>query len=146
MFLLRTAWAILRAPSSKRAGLVVENLALRHQIEVLQRVRRRPRLQNRDRGFWIVLARFWKGWRNSLLQVQPETVIRWHRQGFRRYWTWKSRRENGRPRISREVRQLIRRMSRAKVPGSPNPEIVRGRRMRGRQLQVRVPGRARLPT
>ena len=66
-----------------------------------------------DRVFWVVLSRLWPGWRNSLVIVKPETVIGWHRKGFRLFWTWKSRRRNSRrPPLSRETRDLIRRMSR----------------------------------
>src|SRR5438094_8278134 len=71
----------------------------------------RPQLTATDRLFWVVLSRLWKNWRSSLQVVRPETVVRWHRQGFRRYWAWKSRHRWGRPVIGREVRDLIRRMS-----------------------------------
>jgi hypothetical protein len=64
-----------------------------------------------DRIFWVLLSRLWTSWRHSLQLVRPETVVGWHRQGFRRYWAWKSRRRSGRPMISRELRDLIRRMS-----------------------------------
>ena len=97
-----------------RHSLVLENLALRHQIVVLQRSSKRPRLKKRDRVFWVLLSRIWSGWRDSLSFVKPETVIRWHRKGFRLYWTWKSRRTGqGRPTVSPEVRELIHKMSRA---------------------------------
>ena len=97
-----------------RHSLVLENLALRHQIVVLQRSSKRPRLKMRDRVFWVLLSRIWSGWRESLSFVKPETVIRWHRRGFRLYWTWKSRRTGqGRPTVSPEVRELIHKMSRA---------------------------------
>ena len=97
-----------------RHSLVLENLALRHQIVVLQRSSKRPRLKMRDRVFWVLLSRIWSGWRESLSFVKPETVIRWHRRGFRLYWTWKSRRKgHGRPAVHSEVRQLICRMSQA---------------------------------
>jgi len=97
-----------------RHSLVLENLALRHQIVVLQRSSKRPRLKMRDRVFWVLLSRIWSGWRDSLSFVKPETVIRWHRKGFRLYWTWRSRRTGqGRPGVSLQVRELIRKMSRA---------------------------------
>lgn len=95
-----------------RQCLVLENLALRHQLIVLQRKARKRRLKRRDRLFWALLSRFWAGWRNSLLIVQPETVIRWHRQGFRWFWRRKCR-GPGRPAIALEVRDLIRQMSRS---------------------------------
>ncbi len=67
-----------------------ENLALRHQLEVLQRNAKRPRLTNRDRALWVILSRLWHDWQNPLALVQPETVISWHKRGFRLYWRWKS--------------------------------------------------------
>src|SRR5271165_6147133 len=108
--LLTTLCSIFRS----RAGLELENLALRHQIGVLQRsARKRPRLTPVDRLLWVLLSRMWTDWRSALAIVQPETVIAWHRAGFRRFWTWKVRRgQPGRPVISREVRHLIRRMCR----------------------------------
>ena len=103
----------LRAMCSPRASIVVENLALRQQVAVLRRSVARPKLKPRDRLFWVLLCRFWSGWRGALVVVQPETVVRWHRLGFRLYWRWKSRRPKaGRPSIEREIRDLLRRMSR----------------------------------
>src|SRR3989449_8489522 len=66
-----------------------------------------------DRIFWVFLSRLWTGWRHSLQVVQPVTVVGWHQQGFRRYWAWNSRRRWGRPAIGRDLRDLIRQMSRA---------------------------------
>ena len=103
---------LLRLLLQSRAALAAENLALRHQVAVLQRSVKRPRVHRRDRIFWVWLSRLWRGWRSSLLVVQPETVIRWHRQGFRLYWRWKSRSRGGRPKLDAEIRALIRRMSR----------------------------------
>ncbi len=97
-----------------RRELALENLALRQQLAVLRRSVKRPRVSVFDRGFWVVLSRIWRDWRRSLVLVKPETVIRWHRSGFRRYWTWKSRRRRpGRPPIDPEVRAPIRKMSEA---------------------------------
>jgi transposase InsO family protein len=90
---------------------VAENLALRHQLNVLQRSVRRPQLRNRDRLFWAWLSRLWPGWQSALVIVQPETVVRWHQQGFRLHWRWKSRAAAGRPPVDREIRDLIRRMA-----------------------------------
>jgi putative transposase len=109
---LQLVTALLRQLLQSRAALAAENLALRHQIVILQRSVKRPRLHRRDRIFWVWLSRLWRGWRSSLLVVQPETVIRWHRQGFRLYWRWKSRSRCGRPKLDAEIRALIRRMSR----------------------------------
>ncbi len=92
--------------------LAAENLALRQQLAVLTERKRRPRLRSRDRIFWVWLSRLWAGWRSVLMIVQPDTVVGWHRQGFRLYWRWKSRAKPGRPKIAAEIRNLIRRMSR----------------------------------
>src|SRR5438093_3515814 len=95
-----------------RRSLVLETLALRQQLAVLLRSSPRPRLRTADRLFWVLLYRLWSGWADALALVKPETVIRWHRTGFTRYWTWKSRRNwQGRPAVSPDVRALIRRMS-----------------------------------
>ena len=69
-------------------------------------------LTNADRAFWLALSRLWPDWQHALILVKPETVIRWHRKGFRLYWTWKSRIRGGRPPIDAEIRALIRRMAR----------------------------------
>src|SRR5215831_4473052 len=96
-----------------RAALQVENLALRHQLAVLGRSVKRPKLTSADRLLWAWLCEAWSNWRSSLRIVKPETVIGWHRKGFRLFWTWKvGRGQPGRPPVSKEIRQLIRRMSR----------------------------------
>src|SRR5213083_1513565 len=103
----------LRSTVRTHRELALENLALRQQLAVWKARQPRPQLTAMDRMFWVVLARLWKSWRNSLQMVRPETVVGWHRQGFRRYWAWKSQRRRGRPAIRTELRDLIRRMSRA---------------------------------
>src|SRR5713226_2559721 len=107
-----------------RAALQAEILALRHQLLVLQRSTRshRLRLSCADRFLWVGLSRLWSGWRSALVIVKPETVIAWHREGFRLYWKWKSRHPEGRPSVSREVIDLIHRMSLAN-PGWGAPRI-----------------------
>lgn len=108
--LLRT---LISALATHRS-LALENLALRQQIAVLRRSVNRPHLKRRDRLFWTILSRIWGDWAKILTIVRPETVIRWHKQGFRLYWSRKSRRNsNGRPAIATEIRELIRKMSRA---------------------------------
>jgi putative transposase len=111
---LTAVFATLSSVFRSRSALQLENLALRHQIGVLQRVgRKRPKLMPWDRLLWVWLSRIWSGWRSALAIVKPETVIAWHRVGFRLFWTWKVRRGRpGRPVVSREVRNLIRRMCR----------------------------------
>ena len=96
-----------------RAALHTEILALRQQVSVLKRQWPRPSLRKADRVFWVILSCLWPGWRHALVIVRPETVIGWHRKGFRLFWTWKWRRgKPGRPPVSREIRYLVRRMSR----------------------------------
>ncbi len=96
-----------------RGDLLLENLALRQQILVLQRANPKPPFNNADRAFWVLLSRWWAGWRRPLRLVKPETVIGWHRRGWRLWWRWKSRpKEIGRPRVPWEVIELIRRISR----------------------------------
>ena len=100
-----------------RASLQTEILALRHQLAILQRNKpRRMPLRAWDRLLWVALVRLWPEWRKALILVKPETVIGWHRKGFRFYWNWKSRRGRiGRPGLSKEIRDLIRDMSSANV-------------------------------
>ncbi len=105
--------ATLREAFLSRAALHLENLALRQQLAIVKRKSFRPSLRLTDRLFWVTLSRVWPRWREALVIVKPETVIDWHRKGFRLYWTWKSRRgKPGRPPVATEVRDLIRRMSR----------------------------------
>jgi len=114
MVWLATLFSMLTGILRSRASLQIENLALRHQLAVLRRTRRRPRIQPRDRVFWAWLSRVWSGWRESLVIVRPETVIAWRRRKFREHWAWLSRSgKPGRPTVPREVRDLIRRMSSA---------------------------------
>ncbi len=95
-----------------RAALQLEILALRHQLQVLNRARpQRLRLAQADRLLWVWLSRVWNEWRAALVIVKPETVIAWHRRAFRSFWTWKSRRRMGRSSVPPAVRALIRRMS-----------------------------------
>src|SRR5438552_529017 len=89
--LLRT----FRSAVSTRRELALETLALRQQLAVWKARQPRPRLTAMDRIFWVALSRLWKNWRSSLQVVRPETVVRWHRRGFRLYWAWKSRRRWG---------------------------------------------------
>ena len=81
-----------RAALRTHTNLALENLALRQQLALLRHRSKRPRFGRLDRAFWVWLSRRWAGWRKALYVVRPETVIRWHRQGFRGFWTWKSRR------------------------------------------------------
>ncbi len=109
---LRIIVVVVRGLLLDRADLAAENLALRQQLAALQHKSKRPRLRKCDRILWVWLSRLWSSWRSVLVIVQPETVVRWHQQGFKLYWRWKSRsRRPGRPKIDAEIRKLIRRMS-----------------------------------
>ena len=113
MVVVKVIIFFVRCIMTDRTALALENLALRQQLAALRHSSKRPSLRVRDRVFWVWLSRLWKDWRSCLVLVQPETVIRWHRKGFKLYWRWKSRnKQNGRPKVKREVRDLIRRMSR----------------------------------
>jgi putative transposase len=91
---------------------LLENLALRQQLVVLKRKHPRPRLTRFDKLFWVLARKLWSQWKQVLIVVSPETVVRWHRAGFQLYWTWLSRHQFvlGRRRISKELRDLIFKM------------------------------------
>jgi transposase InsO family protein len=100
----------LFAGCQSRSGLVLENLALRHQLAVLKRQARKPKLGSADRLLWVGMRRLWPEWPQALLLLQPQTIIAWHRLGFRLFWRWKSRTRAGRPSIDGELITLIHRM------------------------------------
>ena len=103
--------ALIRCVRSRR-DLVLENLSLRQQLAALAARQPRPRLAAHDRLFWVILRRFWSDWRRGLVIVHPETVVRWHRGGFKMYWKWISRRRmrSGRKPTPKGLRELIFRM------------------------------------
>jgi hypothetical protein len=106
------ALAVLASPFKSKLRLEAENAVLRHQLIVLRRrLHGRVRLANHDRWFFIQLYRWFPSILRVLTIIRPETLVRWHRAGFRRYWRWKSRRRGGRPQIQLELRVLIRQMS-----------------------------------
>jgi putative transposase len=99
---------------SRHRDLALENLALRQQLAIFKHRHPRPSLSPTDRLFWVWLSKIWTGWGEALIIVKPETVIARHRQAFRLYWRWLSRRKSiGRPRVSAEVRTLIKQMAQA---------------------------------
>src|SRR5258708_15099376 len=108
-------WLLLAlsvSPFKSKNGLAAENAALRHQLIVLQRrVRGRVQLTNGDRLFLVTVYRWFPSVLRAITIVRPETLVRWHRAGLRRFWRWKSRSLGGRPKIDGELRALIRRMS-----------------------------------
>ncbi|MBN1770171.1 MAG: integrase, partial [Deltaproteobacteria bacterium] len=114
------ARAIWRA-ITRTKELAAENVALRHQLDVaLRPARPRRQLALRDRVLWVWLSRLWSGWKDAVRIVQPETVIAWHRRGWRLYWTCRSkRRRPGRPPVPQDVRDLIRKFSSENPWGAP---------------------------
>ena len=110
--LLCLVLAVLASPFKSKLRLEAENAALRHQVIVLQRkLRGRVRLTNHDRWFFVQLYRCFPSILTVITIIQPETLVRWHRAGFRHYWHWKSWRREGRPQIQADLRALIRQMS-----------------------------------
>ncbi|MEE8165177.1 MAG: integrase core domain-containing protein [Myxococcota bacterium] len=107
MLLLRCILAFFR---SRKEQAIVE-LALRQQLATYAQKKPRPQITPVDRAFWVFLSRIWSGWKEALVIVQPETVVRWHRKGFRLYWRSISKRGPGRPPIPFEVQALIRRFA-----------------------------------
>ena len=104
--------AVLASPFKSKTRLEAENAALRHQLIVLRRkVKGRAHLTNNDRWFFILMYRWFPSILEVLVIIRPETLVHWHRAGFRRYWRWKSRSQGGRPQIETDLRALIRRMS-----------------------------------
>ena len=114
-------------------AVVLENLALRQQLAIYKRKKKRPRLVGRDRWFWIALSALWKDWRRVLCVVHPDTVVRWQRERFRQYWAHLSKRSGrrlGRPPVSFQLRTLIQayyRRSRthlALAKDAPDPRVI----------------------
>src|SRR6266702_5512419 len=104
--------AVLASPFKSKLRLEAENAVLRHQLNVLRRrLHARVRLTNNDRWLFILMYRWFPSILQALTIIRPETLVRWHRAGFRRYWRWKSHPRGGRPRIEAELRGVIRRMS-----------------------------------
>jgi hypothetical protein len=94
-----------------RSDTALEALALRQRVAVLKRKRPRPKLNCWDRLFWTALRQCWSRWPDVLVLVKPDTVVGWRRAGFRLYWRWRSRPLGGRPKITEEIRVLIRRLA-----------------------------------
>ncbi|MGA2322363.1 MAG: integrase core domain-containing protein [Sedimentisphaerales bacterium] len=110
-------FGLIRLIFTDKTNLVLENLALRHQLEVLGR-NKKPKLKKPDRIFWAWLFKIWDHWKSALIIVKPQTVIGWHHKGFKLYWKWKSRRV-GRPTIDWELIKLIRKMQRENQTWTP---------------------------
>ena len=97
--LVATLLRVLCSGFQAHQQLMLENLALRHQLVVLKRSVAKPKLRSSDRLLWVLLQQYWSDWQRLLVLVQPRTVIAWQRAGFRSYWRWKSRPRTGRPRV-----------------------------------------------
>lgn len=113
VFLVALGVHTLRALFRTREELLIENLALRQQVIALKKKRPRPRLDDMDRAFWVALRAAWPGWGNHLFIVNPDTVAKWNRDRFRRYWAKISQHKPGpgRPPVDAEIRRLIRTMA-----------------------------------
>jgi hypothetical protein len=111
--MLQALFATTLSSFKTQEELAIENLALRQQLAILKRASPKPRLTAAERSFWVILSRFWPGWKEALVVVKPETVVRWHRAGFRLFWRMKSTltARPGRPGLNQETRDLIRRMA-----------------------------------
>src|SRR5262245_3585341 len=111
MALICIVFAVLASSFKSKVRLEAENTALRHQLIILRRkVHSRVRLTNKDRLLFVQLYRWFPSILTSITIIRPETLVRWHRAGFRSYWRWKSRARGGRPQIEADLRALIRRM------------------------------------
>jgi hypothetical protein len=110
--LFRPLFVLLARFVRSRRDLLLENLALRQQLAVLKKRHPQPRFMASDKLFWVTLRRLWPGWKQSLILFQPETVVRWHRAGFKWYWSWLSRHRTraGRRCVSKQLHELIFRM------------------------------------
>jgi transposase InsO family protein len=117
---LRALISFLISSFRSRASLQLEILALRHQLAVLKQKTKRTHIKPADRILWAWLSKFWSGWRDALIFVQPEPVIKWQRKRFREHWTRLSQGKAGRPKVEKEIPDLIRKMSIANpLWGSP---------------------------
>jgi len=140
----------LRSALRTRAELALENLALRQQLANLRRTSGRPRVRMADRAFWLVLSRLWSRWADVLVIVKPDTVVRWHRAGFRRFWRWKSHPRTPAPNeVSPETKALIRQMAKANTSwGAPriHGELLKlGIDIGERSVSRFMPSKARKP-
>jgi len=150
VFLVLTAF---RSAFRSRADLILENLALGQQLAAFAQSGRRPRILATDRLLWTALRRLWSRWVDLLVFVKPETVVRWHRAGFRCYWTWLSRhRGRGRPSIHSEIHALIRRIASEPENYRRTPRLrqesharVHGKETRDEEEQMAEPSRPGRP-
>ena len=139
------SFLILFYAMDRHLDLALENLALRQQLAIMEQHIKRSVIRTRDRMFWVFLSMIWKDWKNALIVVQPETVIRWHWKGFKLFWKFRSRRRRaGRPAIDSDIRKLIEDMAKANLLwGAPriHGEILRlGIEVHGRTVSKIIRG------
>lgn len=94
-----------------QSRLQLENIYLRKQLVILKRTNKKFQIRNRNRFFFVIMKTIFNRWRESLIIIKPETVIKWHRKGFKLYWRWKCRNSGGRPKIPQEQITLIKKMA-----------------------------------
>jgi len=111
--IMEVLFSLVRTVCGSKADLAMEALALRQQLAAYRRKNPRPRLDNFDRLFWVALKDQFAGWADALIIVKPDTVVRWHREAFRKHWAMKSARPPGRPEIGKDIRDLVRKMATA---------------------------------
>src|SRR6266446_8905084 len=121
---------------SGHRAVALENVALRQQLSVLRRTVRRPHLRTSDRLFWVLLAKWWQDWQTALIIVQPDTVVRWHRQWLRLRWAQRSTRTHpGRPSTAAAIRTLVDQMTEANpLWGAPRIHGELGKVQRGADI------------
>ena len=112
VLIFRLIFTLIRVLFKSKDDLVIELMAKNQQLALYSNTIKRVKMKRRDRQFWATLSRIWPEWRRALVIVKPETVVRWHRKGFRCYWRWISRSKGGRPVVEREIINLIKRLSR----------------------------------
>ena len=139
LHLLKLVFRVATRSFDPRRDLLLENLALRQQLIALKRKYPHPQVAVSDKLFWVLLRSFWPGWKQALIFVQPETVVRWHKAGFKLYWEWlyRHRTPAGRKCVSIELRELIFRMV-AENPTWGAPRIHGELRMLGFDISERT--------
>jgi putative transposase len=109
-----------------RCNLGLEIIVLRQQLGVLSRKHPRPRLRTRDGFVWVLLHQLWSDWKNALIGVKPETVVAWHRAGFRLFWSFRSHSKNsGRPKMTAEIRSAIKQWINAALATTTKPILLK---------------------
>ncbi len=148
--LLKKGLRSLRSLFQSHRELALENLALRQQLAIYDQKRPRPRMSAPDKLFWMFMSDSWSRWKEMLVIVQPDTVVRWHRAGFRMFWRWKSQRgkKTGRPPTRAQYRKMIHKMALENGWGAPriHAELIKnGHEIPQRTVSRLMPRRPRSP-